>query len=115
MSGVNSPSIERAEYSVQAENIRVRWHLQMPRRLVERRMLQGLADKMVAQTQVHVEVRDAVRLDDPQLLQVPFVLMTVNTPFEFTGQRGGQFWGVFDRRWLPVCGYCQPFVVQCEL
>ena len=47
-------------------------------------MLQGLADKMTAQTQVHVEVRDAVRLDDPQLLQVPFVLMTVDTPFEFT-------------------------------
>ena len=47
-------------------------------------MLQGLADRMVTNTQVHVEVRDAVRLDDPQLLQVPFVLMTFNTPFEFT-------------------------------
>ena len=47
-------------------------------------MLQGLADKMTSSTQVHVEVRDAVRLDDPQLLQVPFVLMTVNTPFDFT-------------------------------
>ncbi len=84
MSGVYSPSIERAEYSEQAKNIQVRWYHQMPRRLVERRMLQGLADKMTAQTQVHVEVRDAVRLDDPQLLQVPFVLMTVNTPFDFT-------------------------------
>ena len=84
MSGVNSPSIERAEESVRAENIQVRWYHQMPRRLVERRMLQGLADKMTASTQVHVEVRDAVRLDDPQLLQVPFVLMTVDTPFEFT-------------------------------
>ena len=84
MSGINSPSIERAEESVRAENIQVRWYHQMPRRLVERRMLQGLADKMTAQTQVHVEVRDAVRLDDPQLLQVPFVLLTVNTPFDFT-------------------------------
>ena len=84
MSGINSPSIERAEESVRAENIQVRWYHQMPRRLVERRMLQGLADKMTAQTQVHVEVRDAVRLDDPQLLQVPFVLMTVDTPFDFT-------------------------------
>ena len=83
MSGIYSPSIERAEYSEQAENIQVRFYHQMPRRLVERRMLQGLADKMTAETQVHVEVRDAVRLDDPQLLQVPFVLMTVNTPFEF--------------------------------
>ena len=84
MSGVNSLSIERAEESVRAENIQVRWYHRMPRRLVERRMLQGLADKMTAQTQIHVEVRDAVRLDDPQLLQVPFVLMTVNTPFYFT-------------------------------
>ena len=84
MSGINSPSIERAEESVRAENIQVRWYHQMPRRLVERRMLQGLADKMTASTQVHVEVRDAVRLDDPQLLQVPFVLLTVNTPFDFT-------------------------------
>ena len=84
MSGINSPSIERAEESVRARNIQVRWYHQMPRRLVERRMLQGLADKMTAQTQVHVEVRDAVRLDDPQLLQVPFVLLTINTPFDFT-------------------------------
>lgn len=84
MSGIYSPSIERAEYSEQAGNIQVRWYHQMPRRLVERRMLQGLADKMTAETQVHVEVRDAVRLDDPQLLQVPFVLMTIDTPFEFT-------------------------------
>ena len=84
MSGIYSPSIERAEESVRAENIQVRWYHQMPRQMVERRMLQGLADKMVANTQVHVEVRDAVQLDDPQLLQVPFVLMTVNTPFEFT-------------------------------
>ena len=84
MSGIYSPSIERAEYSEQAESIQVRWYHQMPRRLVERRMLQGLADKMTAETQVHVEVRDAVRLDDPQLLQVPFVLMTIDTPFEFT-------------------------------
>ena len=91
MSGIYSPSIERAEYSEQAENIRVRWHHQMPRRLVERRMLQGLADKMTATTQVHVEVRDAIRLDDPQLLQVPFVLLTVNTSFEFTESEAANF------------------------
>ena len=84
MSGLYSPSIDRAEYSEQAESIQVRWYHQMPRQMVERRMLQGLADKMTATTQVHVEVRDAVALEDPQLLQVPFVLMTVNTPFEFT-------------------------------
>lgn len=84
MSGLYSPSIDRAEATEQAENISVRWYHQMPRQMVERRMLQGLADRMVASTQVHVEVRDAIALDDPQLLQVPFVLMTVNTPFEFT-------------------------------
>ena len=84
MSGVNSPSIERADKRGKTENTPGRWTQQMPRRLVERQMLQGLADEMTAQTQVHVEVRDAVRLDDPQLLQVPFVLMTVDTPFEFT-------------------------------
>ena len=84
MSGVYSPSIDRAEYSKQAETMKVRWYHQMPRQMVERRMLQGLADKMVANTQVHVEVRDAVSLEDPQLLEVPFVLMTVDTPFEFT-------------------------------
>ena len=84
LSGIYSPSIERAEESERAEDTLVRFYHQMTRRLVERRMLQGLADKMTASTQVHVEVRDAVRLDDPQILQVPFVLLTVNTPFDFT-------------------------------
>ena len=85
MSGVYSPSIDRAEYE-QAKGSRARAYYddQTPRLMVERRMLQGLADKMVTNTQVHVEVRDAVRLDDPQLLQIPFVLMTFATPFEFT-------------------------------
>ena len=84
MSGIYSPSIERADSEQGKYNRQPRWWHQMPRRLVERRMLQGLADEMTAKTQVHVEVRDAVRLDDPQLLQVPFVIMTVDTPFEFT-------------------------------
>ena len=39
---------------------------------------------MITSTQVRVEVHDAVRLDDPQLLQVPFVLLTASAPFEFT-------------------------------
>ena len=92
MSGIYSPAIERAD-SEQAEYRQTRWWnemTQMPHRLMERRRLQGLADEMTAQTQVHVEVRDAVRLDDPQLLQVPFVLMTVNTPFEFTDSEVAQ-------------------------
>ena len=77
LSSVYSPSIDRAE----SETSR---RLYQTRQMQEKQMLQGLADKMVAKTQVHVEVRDAVRLDDPQLLQVPFVLLTVSGPFEFT-------------------------------
>ena len=77
MSNVYSPSLERAE----SETSRRLWQT---RQMQEKRMLQGLADRMVASTQIHVEVRDAVRLDDPQLLQVPFVLLTASAPFEFT-------------------------------
>ena len=91
MSGIYSPSIERAEESERAETIQVRFYHQLPRRMAERRMLQGLADKMTASTQVHVEVSDAVALDNPQLLQVPFVLLTVNTPFEFTDSEAANF------------------------
>ena len=114
MSGVYSPSIDRAEYE-QAKGSRARAYYddQTPRLMVERRMLQGLADRMVTNTQVHVEVRDAVRLDDPQLLQVPFVLMTFATPFEFTDSEaanlgayltGGGFLFVDIVRflWLPI-------------
>ncbi|MXX37736.1 MAG: DUF4159 domain-containing protein [Gemmatimonadetes bacterium] len=77
LSSVYSPSIDRAE----SETSR---RLYQTRQLAEKQMLQGLADKMVASTQVHVELHDAVRLDDPQLLQVPFVLLTASAPFEFT-------------------------------
>ena len=77
LSNVYSPSIERAE----PETSRRLWQT---RQIQEKRMLHGLADKMVASTQVHVEVLDAVALDDPQLLQVPFVLLTASAPFEFT-------------------------------
>ncbi|MCY3666350.1 MAG: DUF4159 domain-containing protein [Gemmatimonadetes bacterium] len=81
LSNVHSPSIERAEQGKIGVQVR-RFYL--TRQVAEKRMLHGLADKMVASTQVHVEVLDAVALDDPQLLQVPFVLLTANAPFEFT-------------------------------
>lgn len=81
LSSVHSPSIERAEQGKIGVQAR-RFYL--TRQVAEKRMLHGLADKMVASTQVHVEVRDAVALDNPQLLQVPFVLLTANAPFEFT-------------------------------
>ena len=77
LSSVYSPSIDRAE----SETSR---RLYQTRQLAEKQMLHGLADKMIASTQVRVEVLDAVRLDDPQLLQVPFVLLTASVPFEFT-------------------------------
>ena len=91
MSGINSPSIERADSEHTEHSYSRLWSQPgRQRRLVERRMLQGLADEMTAKTQVHVEVRDAVRLDDPQLLQVPFVLMTFNAPVEFTDSEAAQ-------------------------
>ena len=83
LSNVYSPSIERAEWENIGSETR-RLFLSQTRQVTEKRMLHGLADKMVASTQVHVEVLDAVRLDDPQLLQVPFVLLTAGAPFEFT-------------------------------
>ena len=83
LSNVYSPSIERAERENSGSETR-RLFLNQTRQVTEKRMLQGLADKMVASTQVHVEVLDAVALDDPQLLQVPLVLLTASAPFEFT-------------------------------
>ena len=77
MSNVYSPSIQRAE----PETSRRLWET---RQIQEKRILQGLAEKMVASTQVRTEVLDAVALDDPQLLQVPFVLLTASGHFEFT-------------------------------
>ena len=87
LSNVHSPSIEQAEQEHIDLGGRRQYQtrqLDQTRQMVEKRMLHGLADKMVASTQVHVEVLDAVALDDPQLLQVPFVLFTANAPFEFT-------------------------------
>ena len=90
LSNVYSPSIERAERENIGSETR-RLFLNQTRQITEKRMLQGLADKMVASTQVHVEVRDAVALDDPQLLQVPFVLLTAGAPFEFTEAEAANF------------------------
>ena len=77
LSNVYSSSIERAERETSRR-------LFQNRQMEEKRMLQGLADKMITSTQVHVEVLDAVALDDPQLLKVPFVLLTASAPFDFT-------------------------------
>ncbi|MCY4605660.1 MAG: DUF4159 domain-containing protein [Gemmatimonadetes bacterium] len=87
LSNVHSPSIEQAEQEhidLGGRRMYQTRQLDQTRQMVEKRMLHGLADKLVARTQVHVAVRDAVALDDPQLLQVPFVLFTANASFEFT-------------------------------
>ena len=83
LSNVHSPSIERAEQENIGSETR-RLYLNQTRQVTEKRMLQGLADKVVASTQIHAEVLDAFALDAPQLLQVPFVLLTASAPFEFT-------------------------------
>ena len=54
------------------------------RRLAEAEMLHGLADKMSSETQVKTTVLDAIRLDDSQLMRVPFLLFTASSNFEFT-------------------------------
>ena len=82
LSGVSSPSIERAE--LESPIPRRFWNERpkgIPRREGERQSLQGLADRMAEQTQVRVEVLDEIPLDDPALLHVPFVLLTAMNHF----------------------------------
>lgn len=86
LAGVYSPSIEQAERD--APLPRRMWNPRpggMERREAERQTLQGLADKLTEQTQVRAAVRGNIQMDDPQLLEVPFVLVTVNNNFTFTG------------------------------
>jgi len=86
LSGVCSPSLERAERDSpiprRISNLRPKGLGE--RQMAERETLQGLADRMSAHTQVHVQVRDQLSLDDPQLMEVPFLLLTVNNTFSFT-------------------------------
>jgi len=79
LSGVYSESIEGAE----RETGRPRSG-KVTRRVAERRTLQGLADKLSERTGLRAEVRDGVALDDPSLLQVPFLLLTVNSPVRYS-------------------------------
>ena len=78
LSGVHSEALERAESEVMPRSGFVR------RSVAERRTLRGLADKMSASTGVRTEVLDGIDLDDPRLLQVPFLLLTINHEVAFT-------------------------------
>ena len=79
LSGIHSEALERADAN--AGHPRVG---EVPRSMAERRMLQGLADKMSERTGVHTEVLDGIALDDPRLMQVPFLLLTVHYEVAFT-------------------------------
>ena len=78
LSGVHSEALERAESAVMPRSGFVR------RSVAERRTLRGLADKMSERTGVHTQVLDGIDLDDPLLMQVPFLLLTINYEVAFT-------------------------------
>ncbi|MEW6752019.1 MAG: DUF4159 domain-containing protein [Candidatus Latescibacterota bacterium] len=77
---VTSDGLERAEVGSPFP----RRGNRVPRGVAEAQALQGLSDCMNSQTHVRADVRDAVTLDDPALLEIPFLLLTANDPFEFT-------------------------------
>ena len=79
LSGVHSEALERADAREDPERSEG-WS----RSIAERHMLQGLADKMSERTGVHTEVLDGIALDDPRLMQVPFLLLTVGGEVSFT-------------------------------
>jgi hypothetical protein len=86
LSSVHSERIERAELEGPPRRVASTITSYQParRQVAERQTLQGLADKLTEFTQVHAEVLDNLALDDPRLAQVPFLLLTVTSPFEFT-------------------------------
>ena len=79
LSGIHSEAFERAEASPPLPRSSG-WS----RSIAERRTLQGLADKMSERTGVRAQVLDGIALDDPRLMQVPFLLLTVNYEVAFT-------------------------------
>ncbi len=79
LSGIHSEALERADARAISERSEG-WS----RSIAERRMLQNLADKMSERTGVHTEVLDGIALDDPRLMQVPFLLLTVGGQIAFT-------------------------------
>ena len=79
LSSVHSETLERAEASAGSERSGG-WS----RTISEQRILQGLADNMSERTGVRTQVLDGLALDDPLLMQVPFLLLTVRSEVAFT-------------------------------
>ena len=79
LSSVHSEALERADAN--AGHPRVGG---VPRSMAERRILQGLADNMSERTGVQTQVLDGMALDDPRLMQVPFLLLTIHYEVAFT-------------------------------
>ena len=79
LSGIHSEALERADASSRSARSGG-WS----RSIAERRMLQNLADKMSERTDVRTQVLDGLALDDPRLMQVPFLLLTVQSEVSFT-------------------------------
>ena len=79
LSSIHSEALERAEASAGSERSGG-WS----RSIAEQRILQGLADKVSERTGVHTQVLDGLALDDPRLMQVPFLLLTVQSQVAFT-------------------------------
>ena len=92
LSSVHSEALERAEASAASERSGG-WS----RSIAEQRMLQGLADKMSERTGVHTQVLDGIALDDPLLMQVPFLLLTVRSQVAFT-QTEAKTWAAISRQ-----------------
>ena len=87
LSSVHSEALERAEARAAFE-AQSGWSPEhgggWSRSIAERRILQGLADKMSERTGVRTQVLDGLALDDPRLMQVPFLLLTVRRQVAFT-------------------------------
>ena len=109
LSGVHSEALERAESEVMPRSGFVR------RSVAERRTLQGLADKMSERTGVRAQVLDGIALDDPRLMQVPFLLLTVNYEVAFTQAEAKNLGRYLTSGRIPICGDCflilSPFLV----
>ena len=79
LSSVYGETLERAEASSRSERSGG-WS----RSIAEQRMLHNLANKMSERTGVQTQVLDGMALDDPRLMQVPFLLLTVRSQVAFT-------------------------------
>ena len=84
LSSIYSEGIARAEMSSNRGRRPVGYGLSHERQVAEREALHGLADQMNAHTGIRTQVLDGLALDDPRLLQAPFLLFTVSAPFEGT-------------------------------